>query len=101
MDQTNTTTIQSSEQVVVKTKAELRKERKIKRCLTTVEKEILKWNSLRRRLNIHVSNELFIKYQHHLSDVIELQSIVKRLPIEMINEVIKETLNNMQEEQKT
>jgi uridine kinase len=101
MDQTNTTTIQAGEQVVVKTKAELRKEHKIKRCLTTVEKEILKWNSLRRRLNIHVSNELFIKYQHHLSDVIELQSIVKRLPIEMINEVIKETLNNMQEEQKT
>ena len=49
----------------------------------------------------NVSYKLYEKYKHHLSDVIELQNIVKRLPIEMINEVIKETLNNMQEEQKT
>ena len=108
MDQTNTTTIQSSEPVVVKTKYELHKEYKMKRYLAN--NEILKGykKSLRHTLNLimsfkeeNVSYKLYEKYKHHLSDVIELQNIVKRLPIEMINEVIKETLNNMQEEQKT
>jgi hypothetical protein len=109
MDQTNTTTtIQTSEPVVVKSKYELRKEDRMKRYL--VNSEIAKGynNTLRRTLNSilsfkeeNVSYELYEKYKHHLSDVVELQNIVKRLPIEMINEVIKETLNNMQEEQKT
>jgi len=108
MDQNNTTTIQTSEPVVVKSKYELRKEDRMKRYL--VNSEIAKGhnNTLRRTLNSilsfkegDVSYELYEKYKHHLSDVIELQNIVKRLPIEMINEVIKETLNNMQEEQKT
>jgi len=109
MDQTNTTTtIQTSEPVVVKSKYELRKEDRMKRYL--VNSEIAKGynNTLRRTLNSilsfkeeNVSYELYEKYKHHLSDVVELQNIVKRLPIEMINEVIKETLNNMQEEEKT
>ena len=108
MDQPNTTTtIQESEPVVVKSKYELRKEDRMKRYL--VNSEIAKGynNSLRRTVNSilslkeeNVSYELYEKYKHHLSDVIELQNIVKRLPIEMINEVIKETLNNMQEKQK-
>jgi len=105
MDQNNTTTIQAGEQVIVKTKAELRKEYmreyQRKRYLANAEKAKAYRNSLRCRLKEDVPNELWIKYQHHLSDVVELQNIVKRLPIEMINEVIKETLNNMQEEQKT
>ena len=108
MEQNNTTTIQASKPVVVKTKAELSKEYQMKRYLAN--KEIAKAynNSLRSTLNSilslkeeDISYELYEKYKHHLSHVIELQNIVKRLPIEMINEVIKETLNNMQEEQKT
>jgi hypothetical protein len=105
MDQNNTTTIQASEPVVVKTKYELRKEDRMKRSL--INSEIAKGynNSLRRTLNSilsfkeeDISYELYEKYKHHLLDVIELQNIIKRLPIELVNEVIKETLNNMQEE---
>lgn len=109
MDQINTTTIQASEPLVVKSKVELRKkDDRMKRYL--VNKEIAKaysksiqctFNSLLSFKEENVSYELYDKYKHHLLDVIELQNIVKRLPIEMINEVIKETLNNMQEEQKT
>jgi hypothetical protein len=85
----------------------MKKEYQIKRYLAN--KEIAKAynNSLRRTVNSilslkeeDISYELYEKYKHHLSDVIELQNIVKRLPIEMFNEVIKETLNNMQEQQK-
>jgi hypothetical protein len=65
-----------------------------KRYLANTEKAKSYRNSLRRRLKEDVSNELWLKYKHHLSDVVELQNIIKRLPIEIINEVINESLNN-------
>ena len=52
-------------------------------------------NSLRCRLKDDVSNELWDKYKHHLADVIKLQDIIRKLPVELVSEILtKEQIMN-------
>jgi len=50
-------------------------------------------NSLNYRKKNNVSNEIVIKYGIHLCEVMKLKELIKSIPREMIDEVLKEELS--------
>ena len=77
-----------------KNRKEYMREYHRKRYLADTEKAKSYRNSLRCRLRENVTEEKWSKYKHHLADIVKLQDILKKLPTELIDEIMMEQTEN-------
>jgi len=91
--ETSTSTSTSTPKSSTRNRKEYMRDYHRKRYLADADKAKSYRNSLRCRLKENITEEEWSKYKHHLADIVKLQDILKKLPKELIDEIMTKELN--------